>query len=42
MQPTIEPIRGHDIEVVARLRIAAFFEGTEGRWKRMRQGSATC
>ena len=28
MQPTIEPMRGHDIEVVARLRIAAFFEGT--------------
>ncbi|MER8491828.1 GNAT family N-acetyltransferase [Mesorhizobium australicum] len=28
MQPTIEPMNGHDIEVVARLRIAAFFEGT--------------
>ncbi|MBZ9996598.1 GNAT family N-acetyltransferase [Mesorhizobium sp. BH1-1-4] len=28
MQPTIDPMRGHDIEVVARLRIAAFFEGT--------------
>ncbi|MEI9414657.1 GNAT family N-acetyltransferase [Mesorhizobium sp. Cs1321R2N1] len=28
MQPTIEPMREHDIDVVARLRIAAFFEGT--------------
>ncbi|TPI29517.1 GNAT family N-acetyltransferase [Mesorhizobium sp. B3-2-1] len=29
MQPTIEPMREHDIDLVARLRIAAFFEGTE-------------
>ncbi|MBZ9795074.1 GNAT family N-acetyltransferase [Mesorhizobium sp. ES1-4] len=28
MQPTIEPMSEHDIDVVARLRIDAFFEGT--------------
>ncbi|TPL12599.1 GNAT family N-acetyltransferase [Mesorhizobium sp. B2-4-14] len=28
MQLTIEPMQDHDIETVARLRLAAFFEGT--------------
>lgn len=38
MQPKIAPMGEHDVAAVAQLRLATFFEGTEGRSGKMRQG----